>query len=38
MKGVSNIIFQVMFYMDGHFNNSRRLKITFLESSYKAVN
>ena len=30
-------VFQVTFHMDGDFQNSRRLKNTFLESSYKAV-
>ena len=38
MQRMSNIIFQVTFYMDGDFNNSKTLKNTFLESSYKAVN
>ena len=38
MQGMSNIIFQVTFYMDEDFNYSTRLKNTFLESSYKAVN
>ena len=38
MKGISKFIFSVMSYMVGHFNNSKALKNTFLEFSYKAVN
>ena len=38
MQDKSNIIFQVMFYMDGYFNNSKKLKNTFLKSSYNAMN
>ena len=29
MKGMSNIIFTVMSYVDGDFNNSKALKIPF---------
>ena len=36
MKGISKLIFSVMSYMVGGFNNSRVSKNTFLESSYKA--
>ena len=36
MKGISNIILQVMCLMDGHFNNLTRLEKNFSESSYKA--
>ena len=36
MKGISKLIFSVMSYMVGDFNNSRVSKNTCLESSYKA--
>ena len=38
MKGQSKIIFQVIFHIDGDFNNSRKWKNTVVESSFKAVN
>ena len=38
IKGISKLIFSVMSYMVGHLNNSRALKNTFLELSYKGVN
>ena len=38
MKGISKFMFSVMSYMVGHFNNSRALKNTLLQLSYKAVN
>ena len=37
MQGMSNIIFQVTLYMDGDFNNSRRLKNTFFTSRFMEV-
>ena len=37
MKGHSKIIVQVIFDINGAFNNSREPKNKFLESSYKAV-
>ena len=36
MNEISKLIFSVMSYMVGDFNNSRVSKNTFLESSYKA--
>ena len=38
IKKGQSIIFQVIFHIDGDFNNSRKEKNTILESSYKAVN
>ena len=37
IKDQSKIVFQVIFHIDGDFNNSMRLKDTFLDSSYKAI-
>ena len=36
MKGIAKLIFSVMSYMVGSFNDPRVSKNTFLESSYKA--
>ena len=38
MKGHSKLIVQVIFHINGDFNNSREPKNRILESSYKVVN
>ena len=37
LKGMSNIILQLMFSIDGDYNELRNSKNTLLSSSYKAV-
>ena len=37
IKDQSKIVLQVIFHINGNFNNSRKLRNTILDSSYKAV-
>ena len=38
LKGMSNILLQLMFSINGDYNNLKNSKNTLLQSSYQAVN